>query len=270
MQEYVNDGRRHGMKYTAHNEKADRRLLAPLFLSFGLLCVIQAILNISLNVVYRSSMTSTCNLSQVGSRPTTAPKVVVDCEGTRHQQCNELQERFNALTADKNLLEDTNNRLNNRIMLLEEDVKRLQINIRELSTSVSSQGCPSGWREIDSRCYFLSTETKTWDDSRRDCKSKNADLVVINGEQEQRAIYQLDGDVYLLFWIGLHCTNGKFHWVDGSALTIRFWQDGQPSDSGPNNPEDCVEMYHHNPPLSSWNDAPCAAKRRWMCERTLT
>ncbi len=55
----------------------------------------------------------------------------------------------------------------------------------ELSGRVSSQQCPADWKEINSRCYFLSTERKTWEDSRKDCQSKNADLVVINSEQEQ-------------------------------------------------------------------------------------
>lgn len=124
----------------------------------------------------------------------------------------------------------------------------------ELSSCVSSQQCPPDWRDINSRCYFLSTEQKTWEDSRKYCQSKGADLVVINSEEEQvqftklcpglqyvctlvaekmfwsqsyifcdlnqqRALYRMDGNQDLLFWIGLHDTTGTFKWVDGSALT---------------------------------------------------
>lgn len=32
-------------------------------------------------------------------------------------------------------------------------------------------------------------------------------------------LYRLDGDAYLLFWIGLYDTAGNFKWVDGSVLT---------------------------------------------------
>ncbi|XP_008304969.1 C-type lectin domain family 4 member G-like, partial [Stegastes partitus] len=113
-----------------------------------------------------------------------------------------------------------------------------------LSGTSSSQRCPPDWREIQSKCYFLSTEMKTWEDSRKYCQRNGSDLVVINSQQEQRAIYRLDRDMYLLFWIGLKGTNRVFRWVDGSALKDQFWTAGQPDHGGPNNIEDCVEMYH--------------------------
>ncbi|GAA6216557.1 C-type lectin domain family 4 member M-like isoform X1 [Lates japonicus] len=151
-------------------------------------------------------------------------------------------------------------------MTLEEERDRLKMMLRELSGSATSQQCPTDWKNIRSRCYFLSSESKTWEESRRYCLSKGADLVVINTEQEQRDLYRLDGTSYLLFWIGLHDTGGTFKWVDGSALTKPFWQSGQPDRGGPNNIEDCVEMYDFNPVLANWNDAPCGSKRRWLCE----
>ncbi|XP_051802240.1 C-type lectin domain family 4 member E-like isoform X2 [Acanthochromis polyacanthus] len=139
--------------------------------------------------------------------------------------------------------------------------------VQQQSGTPSPQRCPLEWREIQSKCYFLSTEMKTWDDSRKHCQSEGADLVVISSQQEQEAIYRLDGDQYLLFWIGLKGTNRVFRWVDGSELRKTFWKEGQPDHGGPNNVEDCVEMYHHNPVLSNWNDAPCGHKRRWFCEK---
>ncbi|KAF1387308.1 hypothetical protein PFLUV_G00104060 [Perca fluviatilis] len=185
-------------------------------------------------------------------------------------QCNGLQDRLNALTQYKKQLENRNTELTNMIKDLEEERDRLRTNLEtELSGRVYCEQCPAGWWEINSRCYFLSTEQKTWEDSRKYCKSKGADLVVISSEQEQRALYRLDGDADLLFWIGLYDTTETtgWKWVDGSALTKPFWQSGQPDGGGPNNVEDCVEMYHKNPVLASWNDAPCGAKRRWLCEK---
>ncbi|XP_029986997.1 asialoglycoprotein receptor 1-like [Sphaeramia orbicularis] len=136
-------------------------------------------------------------------------------------------------------------------------------------SSTDSSGCPTDWREIGGRCYFLSSEMKTWVESRNYCRRQGADLVVINSIEEQRALYRLDGDHELLFWIGLDGRDGDFKWVDGSALTRPFWQEGQPDDAGPNTKvEDCVEMYHHNPVYANWNDAPCESTRRWMCEET--
>ncbi|XP_070776325.1 asialoglycoprotein receptor 1-like [Enoplosus armatus] len=110
------------------------------------------------------------------------------------------------------------------IKVVEEERDRLKMKLSgekksEMSGCASSQQCPAGWREINSRCYFLSTEQKTWEDSRKYCQRKDADLVVIDSEQEQRALYRLDGNIELVFWIGLHDTAGTFKWVDGSALT---------------------------------------------------
>ena len=45
--------------------------------------------------------------------------------------------------------------------------------------------CPEGWRLLGFRCYFLSTEKKTWAYSRQDCLERGADLVIINSREEQ-------------------------------------------------------------------------------------
>uniref|UniRef100_A0A8C9YSU8 C-type lectin domain-containing protein n=1 Tax=Sander lucioperca TaxID=283035 RepID=A0A8C9YSU8_SANLU len=239
VSDYVNESPRPKQKGSGDANQTERRLCQVLLLSFGLLCVIQAILNVSLRLTLYSTH-SDCNTTHLPG------------------QCNRLQERFNALTRDTNLLENRNTELTNKIKDLEEERDRLRTNLET-----------AGWWEINSRCYFLSTEQKTWEDSRKYCKSKGADLVVISSEQEQRALYRLDGDAYLLFWIGLYNTTETtgWKWVDGSALTKPFWQSGQPDGGGPNNMEDCVEMYHQNPVLASWNDAPCGAKRGWLCEK---
>ncbi|KAM8773186.1 C-type lectin domain family 4 member G-like [Acanthopagrus schlegelii] len=190
--------------------------------------------------------------------------IVQDCERRMPCHCNKLQDRFNALTRERDQLRNEKSDLTNRIRKLVEERDRL---LRELSSCVSSQQCLPDWRDINSRCYFLSTEQKTWENSRKYCQSKGADLVVINSEEEQRALYRMDGNQDLLFWIGLHNTTGTFKWVDGSALTKTFWQSGQPGDGGPNNKEQCVEMYHFNPVLANWNDAPCGHNRHWLCEK---
>ncbi|XP_018520423.1 C-type lectin domain family 4 member M [Lates calcarifer] len=267
MLDSVNEQPRCGQKCRNTNQ-TERRFIQLLFLSFGVLCITQAILNVSLRLTLYSNKESTppfCNTTHITDQ-NQKKKLGIDYDQKRLGDCNRLHERFNALTRDKNLLENRNTELNNRIMTLEEERDRLKMILRELSGSVTSQQCPTDWKNIRSRCYFLSSESKTWEESRRYCLSKGADLVVINTEQEQRDLYRLDGTSNLLFWIGLHDTGGTFKWVDGSALTKPFWQSGQPDRGGPNNREDCVEMYHSNPVLANWNDAPCGSKRHWLCE----
>uniref|UniRef100_A0A4W5R887 C-type lectin domain-containing protein n=1 Tax=Hucho hucho TaxID=62062 RepID=A0A4W5R887_9TELE len=126
--------------------------------------------------------------------------------------------------------------------------------------------CPKGWRMLGSSCYFLSTETKTWEESRQDCLKRAADLVIINSREEQ-----LDGDADLLVWIGLtdSVNEGTWKWVDGTPLTTLYWKSGQPDHGGPNNEEDCVEVYHRDSVFANWNDAPCDHRLRWICEKPL-
>ncbi|KAL3984441.1 deoxycitidine kinase [Sarotherodon galilaeus] len=87
--------------------------------------------------------------------------------------------------------------------------------------------CPEGWTRFGCSCYFKSTESKTWPDSRRDCQDKGADLVMINSKEEQEFVSKFGG----YSWIGLRAKqssgwNYKWEWVDGSALTQTFWAEG--------------------------------------------
>uniref|UniRef100_A0A3B4Z5Y4 C-type lectin domain-containing protein n=1 Tax=Seriola lalandi dorsalis TaxID=1841481 RepID=A0A3B4Z5Y4_SERLL len=114
------------------------------------------------------------------------------------------------------------------------------------SDGASSQKCPADWREINSRCYFLSSEQKTWGESRKYCQRNGSDLVVIDSEQEQVLIFLMVKNSYILYYLNLnrlHCT---------------VWMGILTSCSG--------LMYHFNPLKANWNDAPCGQKRRWLCE----
>ncbi|XP_041789783.1 C-type lectin domain family 10 member A-like [Chelmon rostratus] len=271
VSDYINEQPRFGQKRSEDPIRTERRLCQLLFISFGLLCIIQATLNVSLRLTLHSSKESTrsnCSAAHFNDQNQLTEEVR-DCEQRWTNRHNRLLEKFNALTGERNLLQNENNELKNMLRKVEEERDRLKKNLREPSSCVSQPPCPVGWREINFKCYFLSNESKTWEDSRKYCQSKDADLVVIDSQQEQMDLYRLDGDAYLLFWIGLYDTAGNFKWVDGSVLTRSFWQRGQPDHGGPNIREDCVEMYHFNPQLANWNDAPCGSKRRWLCEKSV-
>ncbi|CAB1437451.1 unnamed protein product [Pleuronectes platessa] len=54
--------------------------------------------------------------------------------------------------------------------------------------SVRDETCPrceDGWEPHGGKCYFFSSVTLTWNESRRQCKSMRGDLVVINSREEQ-------------------------------------------------------------------------------------
>ncbi|XP_071001381.1 CD209 antigen-like protein E [Oncorhynchus clarkii lewisi] len=122
-----------------------------------------------------------------------------------------------------------------------------------------------GWRYFDSSLYFLSTEKKTWEESRQDCKRRGADLVIINSREEQTFVFNL----HMRAWIGLtdSVTEGTWKWVDGTSLTTGYWSAGQPDNYGQ---EDCAEIYfRQDDPVKTWNDDKCGTNHNWICENVV-
>ncbi|XP_021475417.1 CD209 antigen-like protein A [Oncorhynchus mykiss] len=130
---------------------------------------------------------------------------------------------------------------------------------------VIEQHCQEGWRYFDYKFYFLSTEKKTWEESRQDCLERGADLVIINSREEQTFVFNL----HLRAWIGLSdsVTEGTWKWVDGTPLTTGYWGKGQPDDRGQ---EDCAEIYYgQDDPVKTWNDDKCGTNHNWICEKVV-
>uniref|UniRef100_A0A8C9WNR5 C-type lectin domain-containing protein n=1 Tax=Scleropages formosus TaxID=113540 RepID=A0A8C9WNR5_SCLFO len=79
------------------------------------------------------------------------------------------------------------------------------------------QVCPERWNSF--KCYYMSTEQKTWNESQNFCKQKGADLVIINSKEEQGFIDLFNQP----FWIGLSDkeTEGTWKWVDGTIMSTQ-------------------------------------------------
>uniref|UniRef100_A0A3B1IRH0 C-type lectin domain-containing protein n=1 Tax=Astyanax mexicanus TaxID=7994 RepID=A0A3B1IRH0_ASTMX len=111
------------------------------------------------------------------------------------------------------------------------------------------------------RCYLLFSGWKTWTESRKDCRERGADLVIIKSQEEQvRRERERERERERV---------GK--WVDGSGLTgSSYWRSGEPNNSGGNGvEEDCalfMSLYEQNSALQTWNDMNCSIKRSWVCE----
>uniref|UniRef100_A0A3B3INI1 C-type lectin domain-containing protein n=1 Tax=Oryzias latipes TaxID=8090 RepID=A0A3B3INI1_ORYLA len=135
--------------------------------------------------------------------------------------------------------------------------------------SICRYACPEKWIRFGSSCYFLSGESKSWDEARESCRARKADLVVINTEGEKTFLFALrDKNV----WIGLtdKVQEGTWKWVDGSPLTLQFWEENQPDNGGgmvAYGEEDCVEIRFIP---GSWNDISCETSLRWICEKEAT
>uniref|UniRef100_A0A673MJC6 C-type lectin domain-containing protein n=1 Tax=Sinocyclocheilus rhinocerous TaxID=307959 RepID=A0A673MJC6_9TELE len=111
-----------------------------------------------------------------------------------------------------------------------------------------------------SSLYFISSETKSWTESRRYCTERGADLIIINNREEQDFVKNISGVAKV--WIGLTDIDveGRWKWVDGSTLTSGFWEPGQPNTKE----EDCALT--HSP---GWADFPCGYTYKWICEKSV-
>ncbi|KAJ8355152.1 hypothetical protein AAFF_G00090560 [Aldrovandia affinis] len=123
--------------------------------------------------------------------------------------------------------------------------------------------CPEGWEQSNSKCYYFSTENKSWNDSRSDCLKQGADLVIIESKDDQDFISKHKRDYF--YWIGLSDseTEGTFLWVDGTPLQEdkAFWRRGQPNDH--DGSQDCVVTVRGQ---SEWADGPCSSNLTSVCQ----
>ncbi|XP_026156733.1 CD209 antigen-like protein E [Mastacembelus armatus] len=85
-----------------------------------------------------------------------------------------------------------------------------------------------GWILFHCSCYYKSNEVKNWEESRRDCQSRGADLVIINSKKEQDFVINLNSNES---WIGLQSQKSQdwqkiweWKWVDGTTPAYLAWK----------------------------------------------
>ncbi|XP_037388699.1 CD209 antigen-like protein C [Pygocentrus nattereri] len=163
---------------------------------------------------------------------------------------DQLKSSYQNLTEERDQMKKTMNELKDKLMSVNNVTEKVNL---------------EGWKKYGSRYYYFSAEEKSWNESRQDCRERRADLVIINSREEQEFIKKGSRDV----WIGLSDEEieGKWKWVDGSALTTEFWMSGEPNNA--NGGEDCAVFLLCSPTMKTWNDLPCIHKVAWVCESTL-
>uniref|UniRef100_A0A8C1BGA5 C-type lectin domain-containing protein n=1 Tax=Cyprinus carpio carpio TaxID=630221 RepID=A0A8C1BGA5_CYPCA len=122
-----------------------------------------------------------------------------------------------------------------------------------------------GWKYYQSSLYFISSEKKNWTESRRYCRERAADLIIINNTEEQDFVKIISGGSDL-FWIGLTDieVEDRWKWVDGSNMTLPgFWGSTEPN-SYQGKEEDCAINRS-----SGWADFSCDYMSKWICEKSV-
>ncbi|XP_070999525.1 CD209 antigen-like protein E [Oncorhynchus clarkii lewisi] len=190
---------------------------------------------------------------------------------TPTKERDQLQISYNTLTKERDQQQSSLNTRTTEIDKLKKSLNtttmerdQLQKEIERLNWE-NKGSCPEGWRRFGCSCYFLSTERKSWEESRQDCLERGADLVIINSEEEQTFINGFKSVSYV--WIGLtdSVTEGTWKWVDGTPLTTpRYWWSGEP---GGGTYQNCGEIYYISSGQGVWRDLGCSFSQEWICEK---
>lgn len=165
-----------------------------------------------------------------------------------------------------------------QIQTLLKEKSNLQTNVSALEGTCGK--CLPKWNLFNSSCYFFSTSEPSnvkmnWHDSRENCISRGADLVVIDNPQEQKYVSDVIEAANLGsmwdsgFWIGLTDiqTEGTWVWINNvTEVDQRYWIEGEPNNSGSG--EDCgATGKSTSNPWSTRFDGKCNSKKmNWICE----
>ncbi|XP_019206406.2 CD209 antigen-like protein A isoform X1 [Oreochromis niloticus] len=139
---------------------------------------------------------------------------------------------------------------------LSKNHSQLQEEVKKLKEKIEGKWCPEEWTRFGSKFYFKSTERKTWSNSQKHCKTRGADLVMINSKEEQEFIRNMRGGS----WIGLTGWNYEWEWVDGSALTQTFWAEGHGNPSSGSRGVCCDDS-------GRWTGSHYSESKTFICEK---
>ncbi|CAI5679841.1 unnamed protein product [Oreochromis niloticus] len=167
-------------------------------------------------------------------------------------------------TSERNQLQTSFNNLVKERDQLQKRLEDLTTNRDDLQRTL--QYCRENWVVFSDSLYQVSSEKKSWEESRRDCRQKGADLMIINSREEQNFVNQLKKHL----WIGLtdSQTEGTWKWVDGTRTSTSYWNQRNKEPNGGTR-QNCGEIDNYNFE-DSWNDAPCSNGQFWICEKRVS
>uniref|UniRef100_A0A8B9GP28 C-type lectin domain-containing protein n=1 Tax=Astyanax mexicanus TaxID=7994 RepID=A0A8B9GP28_ASTMX len=135
--------------------------------------------------------------------------------------------------------------------------------------------CEDGWKHFGVKCYYFSTDTLNWMNSRDHCVEKGGHLVIITSEAEQNFVNS-SGETH---WIGLNDleTEGKWMWVNKQPLTetgVTLWFKRKNEPDEPDNwkqedpsGENCASLGDEYGDTHSWFDSSCRKLKKFICEK---
>ncbi|MEQ1506390.1 MAG: lectin-like protein [Myxococcota bacterium] len=112
------------------------------------------------------------------------------------------------------------------------------------------------------RVYLAELDPAAWVAAAAACDALGWTLATPSTDVEQAELFAVVDPYDALFWLGYSDRDdeGDWAWVDGSPVGGSNWDEWQPDDYG--GVEDCADCTEDG----AWNDLPCEAWLRYVCE----
>ncbi|PWA14935.1 hypothetical protein CCH79_00014184 [Gambusia affinis] len=255
--DYVNQpdpstNRRPELETGANHAEPGTKLLRVVAVGFGVLCILQVALNVSLRLAL--------------NKPQPTPDEVF-CGNETREACELKQQTSKCedyeMTHRKGPQMAPGPHFGHPYLSLFQYEGNVKL-IRRFNTS-TGQYLQKGWLYFRDSFYYMSSIKKTWPESQEYCQQEDADLVIVNSREEQNFITQFSRNRFT--WTGLRELAGtdQWIWVDEALLTESYWGPNEPNRLEKENPI-CVEMRFFDTE-NSWNDISCTTENFWMCEK---
>uniref|UniRef100_A0A3B4A4A9 Mannose receptor, C type 1b n=1 Tax=Periophthalmus magnuspinnatus TaxID=409849 RepID=A0A3B4A4A9_9GOBI len=124
-------------------------------------------------------------------------------------------------------------------------------------------GCKPNWKRHGSYCYFVGTETKTFDEANNDCKRTDSYLADVSNGVDNAFLVSLVGirpEKY--FWIGLSnmVDIDRFAWTNTDQVRFTHWNANMPGYE-----QGCVAITT-GVMAGLWDLLPCTNKEKYICK----
>ncbi|XP_059395553.1 CD209 antigen-like protein E [Carassius carassius] len=219
-------------------------------------------------------LTQIRNLTEEREKTLTKYEQILNNNNNRTEECKQILSKYEQiLNHNKNLTKEREQIFTNNIKLIAEREhlpKENKIMTEErdqiIKTSELQQGLleqdkqndPFKWIYYNFSFYYISSEKKSWSDSRKDCQQKRADLVNINSSKEQDFLQKIAVSDH--FWIGLGKMEGKWKWISGTIMTNGYWSSHH---------QHSYRSYCALTTSSGWIDDKCENNKKWICKRSI-
>ncbi|KAM7047939.1 uncharacterized protein M8220_005639 [Acridotheres tristis] len=91
-----------------------------------------------------------------------------------------------------------------------------QLPVPTATPQVVVLGCPRGWVGYNGVCYYLSNDSRSWEQSQERCSELGASLAILK-EEEMDLFFLLRGNGD--YWLGLRSRGEQLQWEDGSSFS---------------------------------------------------